>query len=522
MAETDQAGAVLQYMELVARGRPPDDEDHESAYDTMMSCVKSLGSQLRVLKDQASAGWRGDFNAVLDSAHSMRLVEIELGDKDPRKQQMQRCDACGRMEYWCGKAIDLAGGSHEPADWMEKCHEIPQQWEEFKDEYQGVIDTPDNGNFRHCDLGRFYIGKTCLRKAKLHFIISTFLPELVYHAWTETRDLAPAEINSDGLFTVDDDAELEFTERRTQLDLCVSQENRADMPDVLVDESFWEVIDTARANYDDERMLVIRTEDSLRRGAERAGIAARPWQSELPSARGNSDDEEGDGTFRPGPSGRRDDEEEFEDEAESDDGLSPRKRRQEPKAHRPRKSRRVIEDDSEDEEPQEPRSRAKGAAPTRASRRQQGLAADTEVAAAAPAPAAGLAVLADDDDDDDEEGEEHEVQVEAPSEEDDEENTRVCDLADVRRQRPPIPPSRAARAGPSAQRTAIAMRIPPVDGTPAALPSRRAVLLSIMDLARKLTTEGRDGDASTLDAAVVTMRELMEIAERARGTGSSR
>jgi len=498
MSETDQAGAVLQYMELMARGRPPDSEDHESAYDTMMSCVKSLGSQLRVLKDQASANWRGDFNAVLDSSHSMRLVEIDLEDKDPRKQQKQRCDACGRMEYWCGKAIDLAGGDHEPSEWMEKCHEIPKQWEEFREEYQAEIDAPDNGKFKDCDLGRFYIGKTCLRKAKLHFIISTFLPELAYHAWTETRNLSYAEKGGDELYTVDDDAEVEFTERRTQLDLCVSQESRADMPDVLVDESFWEVIDVARANYDDERMLVIRTEESLERGAARAGIPARAWATEMPVERSNEAEEE-----------------EEEQEQEQDKGQYP-----------PRRPRRVIDDSDDDDDDEVPapapsmaqaprkRRRSTAPAPTRTSRRQQGLDADDEAAA--------MVVVAEDES-------EQEYHVEVEDEEEEEvvadggsEDVRVCDLANVRRQRPPIPPSRAARAGPSAQRTAIAMRIPPADGTPASLPSRRAVLLSVMDLARKLTVEGRDGDASTLDAAVVTLRELLEIAERARGTGSSR
>ena len=62
------------------------------------------------------------------------------------------------------------------------------------------------------------------------------------------------------------------------------------------------------------------------------------------------------------------------------------------------------------------------------------------------------------------------------------------------------------------------MRIPPTDGGAPRLGSRRSVLLDAMQLGQELTLEGNDERASRMDAIVVTLRELIAIANRARGT----
>ena len=62
------------------------------------------------------------------------------------------------------------------------------------------------------------------------------------------------------------------------------------------------------------------------------------------------------------------------------------------------------------------------------------------------------------------------------------------------------------------------MRIPPTDGGAARLGSRRSVLLDAMQLGLELTLEGSDERAARVDAIVLTLRELIAIANRARGT----
>ena len=49
----------------------------------------------------------------------MRCVPIAPDSKDPRRQQPQRCDACGRYERWCGVALDLGGGDFRPEEWWD-------------------------------------------------------------------------------------------------------------------------------------------------------------------------------------------------------------------------------------------------------------------------------------------------------------------------------------------------------------------------------------------------------------------
>ena len=48
--------------------------------------------------------------------------------------------------------------------------------------------------------------------------------------------------------------------------------------------------------------------------------------------------------------------------------------------------------------------------------------------------------------------------------------------------------------------------------------SRRVVLLDAMKLAQEHTIEANDERAARMDAIVTTMRELIAIAERSRGT----
>ena len=66
--------------------------------------------------------------------------------------------------------------------------------------------------------------------------------------------------------------------------------------------------------------------------------------------------------------------------------------------------------------------------------------------------------------------------------------------------------------------SSTALRIPPSDGSAPRLASRRTVLLDAMKLAQEHTIEGNDERGARMDAVVTTLRELIAVAERARGT----
>ena len=79
-------------------------------------------------------------------------------------------------------------------------------------------------------------------------------------------------------------------------------------------------------------------------------------------------------------------------------------------------------------------------------------------------------------------------------------------------------PARASAHGP-AQSMAIAMRIGRGGGA-RELPSRNAALMGLLQVSTELTRRGEHDLARLIDVGVLTLRETMEIAQRARGRAS--
>ena len=76
-------------------------------------------------------------------------------------------------------------------------------------------------------LGRFYLGSTCLRKAKLHFMASTLVPELLYTAWTHVRDLDEEEMRSGPLQWADEETADRAARSSRSSSSCASRRSTA-------------------------------------------------------------------------------------------------------------------------------------------------------------------------------------------------------------------------------------------------------------------------------------------------------
>ena len=529
-----RAKATVELLELATRGQVPDDEDETSDYNFMNQCLSLLCSDLRVLKQQASAAWTGNFGALLDSAEAMRCVEIQLDEKDPRRVQRYRCDACGRYEKWCGKAIDLAGGGHKPEHWWKKHELLEVKFETYINEYAERVDVePEDGELVDWDLGRFYLGSTCLRKAKLHFMASTLVPELLYTAWTHVRNLDEEAMRSDPLQWADEETADQLLALKEQLELCIAQEHRQDMPELPYDAGYWNIIDAAR-NGVDEAALKERSGASIAHGSSEKKQKKKRGKF-APQRRGRRDEESDSGNY----SERSGDEDWLEKDDGSDDGESSEEddrqyeRLRPPKPSQGRRKRHAVVHDEEEEEeapapaPANPKQ-AVGQPPKRRSARIVGLPPGEAVAqpvvvtantrapsrAASPLPTARppkkrplpppVAARVEEAEEENE-GDEGGVELE--------------DLVDTRRAREPSNGTlRRTAPAPHAMRLATALRIPPPDGSAPALGSRQAVLAQAYELCAKLTRDGRNEDASVLDGLIVSYRDLMARVERARGT----
>lgn len=247
---SERVHAVLNYAERLVRGQLEELSDGDRAF--MIESVDQLSADLGVLRGQSSAAWSPAFANVLAHSHSMRIHPVEHGEKDSR-QQVGCCDACGRREELCGYAIDLAGGDDDMNDWFAtKTPAFPWEvaWGDFTQSYENAFGW--NAKTRSIirkhpqDKGRFFVGSTCLRKAKTHFTVSGLFCELAFEASVLLRDveLQIPDLSAE-LFTVSDDAVKGLCELLEHLKSCVADDS-VEPPIVMDDKSLWECIDECR------------------------------------------------------------------------------------------------------------------------------------------------------------------------------------------------------------------------------------------------------------------------------------
>ena len=342
-----RAEATLQLIELCARHQMPDPDDPTSDFGFMSEALGILQSHLKTIKRQASAAWSKDFDAMLDRATQMRCVSIAPDSKDERRQKKRRCDACGRYEKWCGVAIDLAGESVISSnDWFgakkDMEDKVHKYLVDYDDHFECVPCIDEDTGLHDMDMGRFYTGATCLRKAQLHFLAATLLPELAVNAWSHVKWLDDETMATGELRWATAPAAAELLKLIEQLDLCIADERRRDMPEVSVDEAYWEIIDKLRA---------VCTEDALKR-------CSRMALTGCSSEKGDSESEDGsDGEWVEEQDGADSAESAEDDEDDDDEVLSSAQRRPRRATAAPDRSRRkrraVVHDDDEGEEEEE-------------------------------------------------------------------------------------------------------------------------------------------------------------------------
>lgn len=519
----DKAHAVLALAEYCVRDDVSPQDCSDSDLRFMNQSAEILCKDLLVLRKQAAAQSTNAWRQVLDSAHSMRCVTIDRDTKDDKRQRMFRCDGCGRQEKWCGLAIDLAGGAESDRlcsdEWISgeltgvcaASDRWPGLFDTFEEGYRNALKHPER-----CDMGRFYLGKTCHRKAQLAFIANTWVQETLYNARQLLLEDGGEELREDKLYTVDDEAPREFIDRKDQLELCIADEKRGDMPDVMVDRGFWDNIDEHRLGLTDDEIRNKATDSLKTMGGDTL----------VPSGDQMSDDEEDD--FVPSGDDSQEEEDELDGVEDADGDVSSHRRG---KRHTgrsvgdepnfgpavddghglrhmgpPKKRRRVIDEDSEDEHVVHAVLRAKPPRkridePSRRSRRQQQLSPDEQVAAASEEQPPDDTSVVD--------------AAEARDGDESDEDVVVSSLRNPNLP-PPVPRTAAERRGapPSAIEVARNMRIP-YEGEQR-LGSRQSVLLGLINVQKDLILKREHGLAAQVGAAVLTMQELLEIAERSR------
>lgn len=278
-----------------------DFDNEDDTIDESIDAFEKLSSKVRYVVPRASAGWRPGFNSVLRCSHSMRVEKVSRDQKEAARAYSGICMACGRKEQNCNYVIDLAG-NFDLKEWTSDAQGLTASYKRFVEEYCGVFEeswNPKNGGgLPAVDKGRFVVGSTCLRKAKLTFQAQTLLLEACYSAerQIEERREQKKPINDSELYTATNRAAERFVAAQDSIELAVADERRA-VPDLLIDESFWERIDEARTNsFGDESdfCAAIRERSEASMSSSHHAQEARNEGDEENGSVVESDEEEGD------------------------------------------------------------------------------------------------------------------------------------------------------------------------------------------------------------------------------------
>lgn len=245
LSEKDRIHAILDFCERNRRSQLPHDLDDPSTDGPVLKeAMLKLGRTNKYLISRAAANTTPEFSKMINCADSMRLVSIDPASKDGKRLKEFKCDACGRKEQRCAWALDIAGKDNDIDFW---CHEIDAFQDEFDlylEEYEKRFAEKPKG-ILNCDVGRFYIGKTCMRKAILQFMCATMVQDLLYNMHHRMLSTSESDLQKPELLWVDDSSVEKLKKFMQDIELCIVDERRP-IPELCIDNSFWNLIEKQR------------------------------------------------------------------------------------------------------------------------------------------------------------------------------------------------------------------------------------------------------------------------------------
>lgn len=263
MSREERARCVLKLCETVARNAVPDLEDVDDPdMENMKTAYTHFVSKTRYLMRQSEAAWTPAFGKVLSTSSCMSVACIQRDSKERKRGFSGRCMACGREEAQCRYALNLAGNL-DPDAWLQGPEAMLKSYNEFVEEYDGVFDKDfhsnamKEGSLPSIDKGCYIVGETCLRKAKIRFMLQTLLLEATYDAEREVEDMVKngTKLDASVVYTATEEAVSDFIELVDKLELAIADNKRA-VPPVRVDESYWHILDDVGrelAGYDNQK-----------------------------------------------------------------------------------------------------------------------------------------------------------------------------------------------------------------------------------------------------------------------------
>ena len=241
------AELVLHVLEHAARGNEIDPEDaDDDECEHRNQAWQSFTSEARYVAAQSSAGWKAEFERTIANAHSMRVMKVSDKQKATTRGD-DVCIACGRPEADCRYAIDMVG-DFAPLNLCCQVDDVARVYSDFQREYAKPFEPkflkPRRGVLSPHDHGRFIVGRTCLRKAKLRFQLQSTALDAAYSS-EKAIDVMHGERSLETLYTVDEEVAEKLVEKMDRLKNCV-RNDKAAVPALDTDSSLWERVDQMR------------------------------------------------------------------------------------------------------------------------------------------------------------------------------------------------------------------------------------------------------------------------------------
>ena len=332
--------------------------------------VDRLSHTLKFLMHSAGAQWSHDFGKLFRRVHSINVCPTSRSAKQIHRQKAWKCDACGRDEHGCAYELNIAGSPHfDPDTWWKGLGASAGAWLRFNSDYTALSNAT---RFDRQDFGKLYIGKTCLRKAKLQFMIQTFVLELYYMTQQDILEHPPpldSDADRDAAYTAA--AHERMRAMADKMDATLSHIERAiakegvEPPPVEEDRTLWTRLKHLRTQHAAARRTTVdallqqRTRTLLRdRPEDRSGSDGS--DDELHSEGEERSDDEYDDSFIDDDEAEADDDFECDDEGPVPDAAGTSEQHARPGGNR--KHAVVRESDSdEDEQPSNQHARPAGA-----------------------------------------------------------------------------------------------------------------------------------------------------------------
>jgi hypothetical protein len=260
---------ILEVVEKAARGLKEtyDPEDEHDAH--CIECFDRVASTANYwFAKSCSSTWNPVFINRLKTSVAVSFPKLDEQEKECVRAGTGKCMACGRNEEKNYTAISFFGNKSEAA--FKDINKLSDDYEVLRERFNGFYDFEESVSrthewegkkkMFHEDGGTFVIGETCLTRAKLAFMSSTFISDMCYNVDVHMNErISNKERVSNNMMycNQDEDHKLFNDSYDAMMRLCSRETEWLDEKCIPVDAQYWKFVRLVRSRAFKDRMELL-------------------------------------------------------------------------------------------------------------------------------------------------------------------------------------------------------------------------------------------------------------------------